>query len=52
MSTRRTASSQKRVLWREGRLLLLGVGALVAEGVRLLFFSVIPDWHGGLVERR
>lgn len=51
MSTRRTASSQKRVLWREERL-LLGVGALVAEGVRLLFFCVIPDWHGGLVERR
>ena len=38
MSTRRTASSQKK--------------GTVAEGVRLLFFCVIPDWHGGLVERR
>ncbi len=28
------------------------MGALVAEGVRLLFFSVIPVGHGGLVERR
>ena len=51
MSTRRTASSQKKGTVAR-RKTSSRRGALVAEGVRLLFFSVIPDWHGGWVERR
>lgn len=45
MSTRRTASSQKKSAM--ARKKLLGVAAPVVEGVRLLFCNAIPVGRGG-----